>query len=161
MYRTCNQELKGNFSLEESPHKCVLIHHSDPYLKLGPFKLEEYVHKPYRTVFRDFLSEKEIEHMITISVPNLSRDRGKSRTNLDAVPSEFKYGRKKATIHKTVQYWFNDVKYLNDFKFKWSNEDGGLFADFDNIWYECPHGSDYECRKYKIGKYLQVSQVSH
>ena len=53
--------------------------------------------------------------------------------------------------------WFNDVKYLNDFKFKWTNEDGGLFADFDNIWYECPHGSDYECRKYKIGKYLQVS----
>lgn len=152
MYRTCNQELKGNFSLEEPPHKCVLIHHLDPYLKLGPFKLEEYVHKPYRTVFRDFLSEKEIDHMITISVPNLSRGRGKSKTNINGVPSDYKYGRKKATIHKTVQYWFNDVKFTNDFKFKWTNEDGGMFADFDHISYDCPYGSDYECRKYEIGK---------
>ena len=60
MYRTCNLELKGNFSLTEKPHKCFFLHHLNPYLKLGPYKLEEYVHTPYRVVFRDFLSEKEI-----------------------------------------------------------------------------------------------------
>ena len=88
--------------------------------------------------------------MITISKPNLSRDRGKSRTNVDAVPSDFKYGKKKATVHKTVQYWFNDVNYPNLFHFDFSMQDKGLFASFDDIWFNCPKGPDGECRKYDI-----------
>ena len=150
MYRTCNLELFGNFSLEEKPHSCYFLHHFDPYLKLGPFKLEEYVHRPYRVVFRDILSETEIDHMINLSKPKLSRHRGKNQGNIQAVPSDFKYGKKKATIHKTVQHWFNDVSYPKDFNYHFEGEDGGQFAFFDNIWYNCPHGSDKECRKYLI-----------
>ena len=88
--------------------------------------------------------------MITISTPNLSRGRGKSRTNEDAVASDFKYGKKKATIHKTVQHWFNDVKYPNSFKYDFKVQENGLFASFEEIWFDCPVGPDSECRKYDI-----------
>ena len=93
-----------------------------------------------------------VEHMIKISTPKLSRSRGKSLTNENAQASDFKYGNKKATIHKTVQHWFNDVDYPNSFDYHHNVKDKGMFAHFDEITYSCPHGNgtDKECRKYEI-----------
>ena len=71
--KTCNREIRNNITLQ--PNQCHFLHNFDPYLKLGPFQLEVYTKIPYRVVFHDFLSQKEIDHMIEISLPNLSRDR--------------------------------------------------------------------------------------
>ena len=52
--------------------KCHFLHQFDPYLKLGPFKLEELWIRPYRIKIHDFLSNEEIEYFINVSKPYLS-----------------------------------------------------------------------------------------
>ena len=54
---------------------CKLLHHNDPYLKLGPFKVEVVRQKPYLSVFRDILTEKEMQFLIDYASPRLSRSR--------------------------------------------------------------------------------------
>ena len=41
---------------------CSFLHHQDPYLRLGPFKIDDQSMSPYITVFRDFFSETEMNH---------------------------------------------------------------------------------------------------
>ena len=41
----------------------------------GPFKLEVHMWAPYRTVFHDFLTEREMDWMIEYSKPRLSKTR--------------------------------------------------------------------------------------
>ena len=66
--------------------------------------------KPYRTILHDIMNDKEIKHIIEISKPNLSRTRYHTQSN-EGFAHEFRQGKKKVIIHKTVQYWFNDVSY--------------------------------------------------
>lgn len=40
---------------------CHYLHYKDPYLRLGPFKVEQKSLAPYITVFHDFMYEKEME----------------------------------------------------------------------------------------------------
>ena len=54
---------------------CRYLHHSNPYLKLGPFKEEKLSSLPYAVIFQDMLSEKEMKFLKTTSVPQLSRTR--------------------------------------------------------------------------------------
>lgn len=96
--RTCS----GDFVQKppKNPTKCHLLHNFHAYLKLAPVKVEILLEDPYRALFHDFLSQVEIQHLINISIPNLSLAR------------IYDPGAKKnAIIHKTVQYWFKDVFY--------------------------------------------------
>ena len=61
----CNKDLRGNWT---DHYKCHLLHHFDPFLKLGPFKLEIKLDRPYRAVFHDILTDNEIQHMIDLSI---------------------------------------------------------------------------------------------
>merc|ERR1712141_574877 len=65
VHRVCRDELKKdgqwtNPRMRQYLPKCRLIHHFSPYLKLGPFHLEIYFYEPFRGIFHDFLSEKEM-----------------------------------------------------------------------------------------------------
>ena len=86
---------------------CHLLHNFDPYLKMGPVQLEIYSKNPYIVAFHDFLSEKEIQHIIHISSPNLSRQRNVTNSNTAGNAHEYKSGKRTPVFHKTNQYWFN------------------------------------------------------
>ena len=62
--RICNKVLRGNWT---DHYKCHFLHHFDPFLKLGPFKLEIKLDLPYRAVLHDILNDEEIQHMIDLS----------------------------------------------------------------------------------------------
>ena len=55
--------------------KCRFLHHSNPYLKLGPFKEEHVSQVPYAVIFHDILSNFEMEHLIETARPILSQTR--------------------------------------------------------------------------------------
>ena len=78
LQRTCNNEIRGNYS---DNFKCHFLHHFNPYLKLCPFKLEVKLDKPYRIILHDMLTEEEIQHILNLSIPNLSRTRRHSPSN--------------------------------------------------------------------------------
>ena len=91
--------------------KCRLLHHQDPYLRIGPFKEEQMSHRPYLVVFHDILSEKDIKVLVQESRPKLSLARtfdsdGGAQTN-----NEIKSGKRRRQIHKTVQAWLEDVEW--------------------------------------------------
>ena len=61
-------------------------------------------------IFHDILSELEIQHLVNVSSPNLSRKRTfKSDTSGYSVPHELQ-GRRRI-VHKTVQAWLSVVDY--------------------------------------------------
>lgn len=49
------------------------MHHDEPYLKLGPFKLEVASVIPYIAVFHHLLTDKEIDSIIEDAKPLLTR----------------------------------------------------------------------------------------
>ena len=55
--------------------KCRYLHHSNPYLKLGPFKEEWVSQVPYAVIFHDILSDLEMDHLIETARPILSKTR--------------------------------------------------------------------------------------
>ena len=73
MLETCYGDKKNNFTFQ--PNQCHFVHNFNPYLKLGPAQLEVYSKVPVKVMFHDVLSQKEIDYMIEISLPNLSRRR--------------------------------------------------------------------------------------
>merc|ERR1711915_946647 len=54
---------------------CKLIHHSDPYTKLGPFKMEFASNRPLIVIFHEILTEEDIRHFLEFATPRLSRNR--------------------------------------------------------------------------------------
>jgi prolyl 4-hydroxylase len=107
--RVCNgfQNPKPN----ATQGKCVLLHHDNPFLKLGPFKLEVVSELPYIVIFQEFFSEAEIGFFLDYSKPRLSRGR-----LLDPYNKAIKLGLRKANktsrvIHKSVQCWIKDLEY--------------------------------------------------
>ena len=80
----CRGDFKGsgqwsNPKIKLYVPKCRLIHHFNPYLKLGPFHLEIHFYWPFRGVFHDFLSDEEMQWMVEISIPRLSAMRASKR----------------------------------------------------------------------------------
>ena len=59
---------KGNLNLN-----CRFLHHQNPYLKVGPFKEDHISKRPYAVIFRDILSENDMNDLIEKSSPFLSR----------------------------------------------------------------------------------------
>ena len=53
--------------------RSYLLHHGDPYLKLGPFKVEEKSPNPFLILFKDMFSDNEVQHFKTIAENNLKR----------------------------------------------------------------------------------------
>ena len=70
-------------------HRCVRVHHGDPYTKLGPFKVEVVHHSPVFYILHELFTEEDMEHLISWAKPRLSskreirlaEDRGKTPRN--------------------------------------------------------------------------------
>ena len=91
-------------------HQCRFLHHEDPYLKLGPFKEEKMVSRPYVVIFHDILSDKEIDYLVEETRPNLSRKRDFSKSTSTAYARhELKGSKKRRIVQKTVQAWIDEA----------------------------------------------------
>ena len=70
-------------------HRCVRVHHGDPYTKLGPIKVEVVHHSPVFYILHELFTEEDMEHLISWAKPRLSskreirlaEDRGKTPRN--------------------------------------------------------------------------------
>ena len=82
--------------------------------------------------------------MINISIPNLSRSRGTSHSNHVGQKHEYRYGKRKITVHKTVQYWFDDMKYDGKLEY-FADIPDNTDPTFDELQFRCQLGKD--CRK--------------
>ena len=60
---------------EISNHKCVMVHHKNPYTKLGPFKIEYLHHNPFFLIIHDLLTEEDMAYLKDWATPRLSRKR--------------------------------------------------------------------------------------
>lgn len=104
---------RGRFLSPPQPNRfCRLLHHNDPYLKLGPFKEDHISAQPYSVIFRDILSDIEMNYLKEQSKPNLTRSRSNlagDRPQQEANSADFKSGKKRRIIHKTVQAWLTDA----------------------------------------------------
>jgi hypothetical protein len=90
------------------PCKCHFVHHFASFLRIGPFKLEVKLDHPFRTVFHDFFTEKEMDWILDYSKPRLSE----SRQRASFQGADLQNNRqKKATVTKAVTTWFNDIEY--------------------------------------------------
>ena len=96
--------------------KCYLVHHVEPYLKLGPFHFEVKLFSPFRTIIHDFFTSKEMDWIINYSKPRLSIARDIPMSNTQKSPSERRYsdGKDGHAVSKTVQMWFDDIRYTTE-----------------------------------------------
>ncbi len=106
--RVCREDVIGSAVKKQfREQKCQFLHHGDPYLKLGPFKMEILLADPFRMIFHDILNEEEMKFMIDHAGPRLSTKRAKSEGS-----EEYKKNRSThRIIHKTVQVWIEEKKY--------------------------------------------------
>ena len=63
---------------------CRHQHYSNPYMKLGPFKIEELNDEPFVVVFHEFLDKKEATKVNEIALPHLQI----SKTGAPGIPSQ-------------------------------------------------------------------------
>ena len=91
---------------------CRLLHHQNPYLKLGPFKEEQYSVAPYTVVFHDILTDAEISFLKKESTPNLSRKRNYESWDSGAIKrAEYNSGDRHRVVQQAVSAWFSDVQW--------------------------------------------------
>eukprot|EP00095_Tigriopus_kingsejongensis_P001280 snap_masked-scaffold359_size197282-processed-gene-0.4 protein:Tk01280 transcript:snap_masked-scaffold359_size197282-processed-gene-0.4-mRNA-1 annotation:"prolyl 4-hydroxylase subunit alpha-1" len=90
--------------------RCAYLHHQDPYLRLGPFKVEMVSTNPYLVVFQDLFTQKEMDHLLIESTPHLTRTRKPELKNEGQI-HEYKSGKKRRIVTKTVQHWLSDLVY--------------------------------------------------
>ena len=117
-FRTCQigkrQINTYHTGMEQLWKPCRLLHHQNPYLKLGPFKEEMYSIVPYTVVMHDILTDAEIDFLKKESSPNLSRTRtyGSSYASSGAFNiAELKSGARRRIIQKSVQAWLSEVEW--------------------------------------------------
>lgn len=103
--------LNKNMNNQKNLPKCKWLHHFDPYLKLGPIKLEIAKRSPWTVVFHDLLSEKEMNFLIEYSKPRLSRNREVDASNSPGDRADILSGKSRRIVAKTVQCWLNDIVY--------------------------------------------------
>lgn len=53
--------------------KCRFVHHNNPFVKLGPFKVEEKSDDPFIVVFHEFMTPSEIEYYKSLGMKDLKR----------------------------------------------------------------------------------------
>ena len=103
------EELLG---LKQYPN-CNMMHHSNTFLKLGPFFIEQVTFEPYRILIHDFFTDSEIDWVRAYSSPLLSSIRDdhfsfKNTTNNDKLEQAVRI------VGKAVQTWFNDLSYIEE-----------------------------------------------
>ena len=74
---------------EINNHKCVMVHHNNPYTKLGPFKTEYVHHNPFFLLIHDLLTEEDMNYLKVWATPRLSR----KRDNYDKNTGRVKVGK--------------------------------------------------------------------
>ena len=80
--------------------KCLNLDHQDPYLRLGPFKLDIQKKQPFVGVFRNILYDSEMEHY-----KDYARDK-LFRSSVDT--------KKKVQVSRTSkQAWLEEVDSVN------------------------------------------------
>ena len=100
--------------------KCGYLHHFNPYLRLGPFKVEVISRSPYISILHDLLTEEEIQWIIEYSLPRLSRTRFNYEENIQPKYQE-RDKNNRVTVHQAIQCWIEDILY-DDY-----NEDNDRF----------------------------------
>ncbi len=104
----CRRKRIGNKVIKQEKFmKCKYLHHNNPFLRLGPFKMELLLKEPVRMIFHDIFSEEEMRWMKEYSLPRLSTARGKSANNLK-VKKNTADPKIRRIVHKTVQVWLID-----------------------------------------------------
>ena len=88
---------------EKHKHRCTYIHHADPYLKLGPFKIEIMMSSPFRSIFHDILTDKEMDYLVDYASPRLSNARVVPLSNQSVSKADLKSGKRGRTVAKTNQ----------------------------------------------------------
>ena len=130
MHAVCRGESKGTGRWRDRTvalyiPKCRLIHHIDPYLKVGPFRLEVHFYLPFKGTFHDFYSEKEMQWMVKSSIPLLSPSRPYKNEKKSAQDKNF-HGKKikKPRIYgKAVIAQLFDIKYTEEQIFYQTSKD--------------------------------------
>ena len=56
-------------------HKCILVHHRDPFTQLGPFKIELAYHNPVIMIIHELFTEEDTDYLVDWATPRLSRTR--------------------------------------------------------------------------------------
>ena len=79
------------------------MHHGNPYIRLGPFKMEVLMTDPLRSVFHDILTEEEMAYFVSYATPRLSNTRLVPVSNLSASKQDLKSGKRGRTVAKTNQ----------------------------------------------------------
>lgn len=95
--------------------KCRYLHHMNPFLKLCPFKEEQVSEQPYAVIYHDILSDFEIDQVIEIAKPNLSKEREFDADNSGVTELHQKNNVVKV-VHQTVKTWISEVDYKNQTK---------------------------------------------
>ena len=80
-----------------------MVHHGDPYVRLGPFKMELLMTDPLRSVFHDILTEEEMAYLVSYATPRLSNTRIVPISNLSVSKQDLKSGKRGRTVSKTNQ----------------------------------------------------------
>ena len=120
VHDTCREDSKGRTKWENpkvKPYipKCRLIHHFNPYMKVGPFHLEVHFYWPFRGVFHDLLIEKEMQWLVDISIPQLSASRS-SMKEKKSVDTNFEKNKDsiKSNYEKSVIATLEDIEYSEE-----------------------------------------------
>ena len=98
--------------------KCHFVHHSNPFLCIGPFEIEVKFYMPFRTIIHNFFTEIEMHWLMEYSKPRLTKSREGSidQSSLDLTKSNLRYlniDTKGFTVGKAVTLWLNDIDYIN------------------------------------------------
>ena len=112
--QTCRNEYKVHMAKtlkwgERFP-LCNRIHHSDSFLKLGPFNIEVVRYEPYRILIHDFFTDFETQWVKTVSYPALSSIRAESVSFKNYSNNAMKEGSVRI-VGKAVQVWISDLSY--------------------------------------------------
>eukprot|EP00094_Tigriopus_californicus_P006961 TCALIF_06702-PA protein Name:"Similar to P4HA2 Prolyl 4-hydroxylase subunit alpha-2 (Gallus gallus)" AED:0.31 eAED:0.31 QI:0/0/0/1/0/0/2/0/1029 len=110
MRSVCNGFSFKGYTRPVKQFHCHWLHHQDPFLRLGPLKLEHVSDDPYLVVFHQIFTDTEMEYMVDTSRPHLSRTRVVGM-NKGTVAHDFKGGKKRRIVSKSVQHWMNDLVY--------------------------------------------------
>ena len=86
--------------------KCYHLHHGNPYLKLGPFLLEEKSVDPFIVLFKNILTKNEITHFKDMAKNHLTRSSYGNDIQTDG-PKKKKGG----VFRTSKQTWLHDRTY--------------------------------------------------
>ena len=138
--------------------KCHLLHHSNPFLSMGPFQIEVKFYLPFRTIIHYFFSEKEMDWLMEYSKPRLtsSREEDMPPSTFDSTKAKMRYANpntKGLTVRKAVTLWLNEIAYINYANWAQISRDG------QPLEYEVtPSGKDPYCHNVNHKRLNDISK---